>query len=418
MRTLAAVLLLLLTMSRPGVGAPKPVPASPYLPVIYRYADGMLKNGRDVHGPQKTGLLLSAIDRQTLSPLNDRPIANPQHDQNLLRVLYTLSELSSKPIYREAADAELKWLLEKPVTSDAPLPPWERGFAWNVVTDKPIATEGAPARAWMLWDRCFGLSPDASKGLAVALIKSPASTARQAGFSIRAFAAAYQHTRDDTFLKAIESKLTELELNAEGLPASRLSCAIDCGGAATRVSEPLATRLHNIAAREDQAFSSLAHDLKAGRGFALGAGAFTELWQATGDRPTTAGMAMMCVSRYENTGNIAYRDLIHAAADAYRDALPADDLDLDPMPLGHAISLQLAAWRSTSRQEYLDGAIKFADLGLERFWADGPLPRASSKSTHYATSAGADTLALSLIELHLSILHITAVRCPPNTIDR
>ena len=37
---------------------------------------------------------------------------------------------------------------------------------------------------------------------------------------------------------------------------------------------------------------------------------------------------------------------------------------------------------------------------------------------HYETITGADTLALALVELHLSILHITAVRCPPNTIDR
>ena len=31
---------------------------------------------------------------------------------------------------------------------------------------------------------------------------------------------------------------------------------------------------------------------------------------------------------------------------------------------------------------------------------------------------GADTLALALLELNLSVLHIAAVRCPPNTIDR
>jgi hypothetical protein len=29
-----------------------------------------------------------------------------------------------------------------------------------------------------------------------------------------------------------------------------------------------------------------------------------------------------------------------------------------------------------------------------------------------------DTLALALLELHLDVLHITAVRCPSNTIDR
>ena len=53
-----------------------------------------------------------------------------------------------------------------------------------------------------------------------------------------------------------------------------------------------------------------------------------------------------------------------------------------------------------------------------RFWQDSPLPRASMKTGHYETITGADSLALALVELHLSILHITAVRCPPNTIDR
>src|SRR3954463_2098887 len=87
-------------------------PSSPFLGVVYRYADSMLQNGRDKHGPIATGLFLSALDRSNLAPLATRPAppagirrgdrvglpwkplvgANPQHDENLLRVLYTLSE--------------------------------------------------------------------------------------------------------------------------------------------------------------------------------------------------------------------------------------------------------------------------------------------------------------------------------------
>src|SRR6266545_5312171 len=98
-----------------GAEVPKaPVPKSPFLPVVYRYADTMLKSGRDIYGPQKTGLFLSALDRMTLARLTNRPPApqgiqetkrvggkgeplvgaNPQHDENFLRLLYTLSELS------------------------------------------------------------------------------------------------------------------------------------------------------------------------------------------------------------------------------------------------------------------------------------------------------------------------------------
>src|SRR5688572_10937232 len=55
--------------------APKPVPPSPYLGVVYRYADALLQHGRDTHGTQSTGLILSALDRKGLAPLTNRPKA-------------------------------------------------------------------------------------------------------------------------------------------------------------------------------------------------------------------------------------------------------------------------------------------------------------------------------------------------------
>ena len=89
-----------------------------------------------------------------------------------------------------------------------------------------------------------------------------------------------------------------------------------------------------------------------------------------------------------------------------------------PTPFGHLISLQLAAWRSTARQVYFDRARELDDAALEKFFDNSPLPRASLKVGHYESITGADSLAMALLELHLHVLHITAVRCPPNTIDR
>jgi hypothetical protein len=132
---------------------------------------------------------------------------------------------------------------------------------------------------------------------------------------------------------------------------------------------------------------------------------------------TTAQVAMMCVSRYENTGSVAYRDLVHAAADAYLKRCPHRGRRVAD-GFGHAISLQVAAWRSTAQQKYLDRARELADFAVKHFFDEGQLPRASLKSTHYDAVTGADTLALGLVELHLHILAITAVRYPPNTIDR
>jgi hypothetical protein len=434
MRTVLILFAAVLVFPANGEGAPKPVPSSPYVGVVYRYADTMLQRGRDTYGPQKTGLLLSVLDRATFSPVNDRAVAIPASDQNLLRVLYVLSELSNKPAYRDAADAELKWLMQNAVARGGVLPPWDDGFAWDVVTDGPAARAGAaaegPLRPWMLWDHCFDLAPEASKRLVLGLRPDSAPKSmspRRTGFSVRAFAVAYRYTRDDAMLKAIEAALARLEAEQDAPATERLSAAIDCGGAAGDVPAPLAARLRAFAARQDQAFCTLAHDLNGKGGFAFGpanraAGETdegpTSLWQARPEGRSTAAVAMMCVSRYENTGNIRYRDLVHAAADAYRASSPPDGADPSPMMFGHAISLELAAWRSTARPEYLEHAVKLADLAVQKFWPDGPLPKAGSKAGIYDATTGAGTLALAFVELHLGILHITAVRCPPNTIDR
>jgi hypothetical protein len=133
---------------------------------------------------------------------------------------------------------------------------------------------------------------------------------------------------------------------------------------------------------------------------------------------TTAQVAMMCVSRYENTGDIRYRELIHSAADAYLQSMPSANDDAWPATFGHAIALELAAWRSTAKQKYFDRAREYGNTALEKFFGQSPLPRASLKSDYYESRTGADTLALALLELHLDVLHITAARCPSNTIDR
>jgi hypothetical protein len=127
---------------------------------------------------------------------------------------------------------------------------------------------------------------------------------------------------------------------------------------------------------------------------------------------------MMCVSRYDNAATLGHRALFLAAADAYLDSPPDDNQDIWPGTFGHAISLQIAAWRHTAKPVYLERARMFADVAIERFFGTNALPRASFKSEHYESITGADTLVLALAELHMQVLHITAVRCPPNTLDR
>src|SRR5262245_47241747 len=105
------------------------MPSSNLLAVVRAYADTMIEHGRDTYGPQKSGLCLSALDRMTLTPLKVRPAppggirrgdrpgrawvemngANPQLDQHLLQICYTLTELTGDARYAKAADEELRW---------------------------------------------------------------------------------------------------------------------------------------------------------------------------------------------------------------------------------------------------------------------------------------------------------------------
>lgn len=461
-------------------------PASPFIKYVYRYADTMLESGRDVYGPEKSGLFLSALDRQSLGLLKVRPAppagirredrvglpwealvgANPMHDENFLRVLYVLSELSSKAKYREAADAEQKWFLEHGASKETGLLCWGEHMCWNVVTDEPNPKSDAIhefARPWVLWDRCYKLSPEACAKFARGLWEHQIADhetggfdrhagywkhdprdnmdyPRHAGFYIRTWADAYAHTKDETFLKAIAVLLghyekkrnpnTQLIAHRRGQPdyvgVHMLSMAIDCAAAAHGVPKPLSEKLRAFVDREDANFCSFKHDVAGTGGFLEKANVATgqpgeersPLWDSHYGGATTAMVAMMCVDRYENSGKTGYRDLLVAAADAYLDHDPGEGVDTWPMAYGHAISLELAAWRSTADQKYFDRARRLGLTAIDVFFQDSPLPRASMKTGHYETITGADTLALALVELHLATLHITAVAAPDNTIDR
>ncbi len=104
-------------------------------------------------------------------------------------------------------------------------------------------------------------------------------------------------------------------------------------------------------------------------------------------------------------------------ADAYLGALPDEDVDVWPMSFAHVISAQVAAYRFTRNPVYLEQACRFAQMAVEMFWQDSPLPRASLKTDHYETITGADSLALALLDVHAATNNLD-VDIPANTIDR
>jgi hypothetical protein len=177
-----------------------------FLDVVRVYADTLIAHGRDVYGPQRSGLLLSALDRTTLAPLKVRPAppggirrgdrpgrpwvemngANPMLDQNLLRVFYALSDMTADARYAKVADEELTWFFNHTQSPKTSLLPWGEHLSWDVVLDVPISGGDEMmhefARPWALWDRCFALAPEASMKFAIGLWEHQIANHKTGGF--------------------------------------------------------------------------------------------------------------------------------------------------------------------------------------------------------------------------------------------
>ncbi|MDP6722956.1 MAG: FG-GAP-like repeat-containing protein [Pirellulaceae bacterium] len=433
------------------------------LAVVRRYADAMIEHGRDSYGPQQTGLLLSALDRSTLKPLELRPEppggvrrgdrvglpwrrltgANPHLDQNLLRVLYALTEITGKERYGKVADHEVQWFFQNSQSPVTGLLPWGEHLSWDVILDQPISS-GTDythefARPWVLWDRSFALAPKASKKFAIGLWNHQIADhqtgafdrhapydkhgprdgrdfPRHAGFYIHTWAHAYKHTGDEIFLRAIEVVLSRFERKRKGTGGVMQATIspLDIETAASMVPNPLAPRLREFAQIEDQLVLENLHQRY---GSPDGTLTFKPNWEAGYASGVSADWAMFGLARYEQVKKKPLRDLVITVANAYVDALPDEDVDVWPMTFSHIISAQVAAYKLTNENVYLEEARRFAKMAVDHFFQDNPLPRASFKTDHYETITGADSLALSLLEVHAATNHLQ-VTIPLNTIDR
>jgi hypothetical protein len=438
------------------------VGATSFLAVVRGYADAMLEHGRDTYGPQKSGLFLSALDRITMAPLKVRPAppggirrgdrpgrpwvemngANPMLDQNLLRVLYTLSELTSEPRYATAADEELSWFFHHTQSPKTSLLPWGEHLSWDVVLDLPISGGDEMmheyARPWMLWERCFALAPEASARFASGLWEHQIANhqtggfdrhapyfehgpvdgkdfARHAGFYIGTWCYAWKHTTNPLYLQAIETLLARFErkrVQKDGSLAATIG-PLDCEIAAGMVPAALAGRLRAFANKEDEL---LLADLAKQLGSKTNAAA-PPLWQNGYSAGTLASTAMFCLGRFEQNARPAYRDFVVRIADQYLGSQPQEDVDAWPQSFAHVISTQVAAFRFTRRAEFRTDAERLGRLAVELFWQDKPLPRASMQTGHYEAITGGDSLALALLDLHAATHGLTQ-RIPSNTIDR
>jgi hypothetical protein len=439
-----------------------PAPPANFMDVVRRYADTMIEHGRDTYGPQKSGLFLTALDRMTLKPLTVRPAppggirrgdrpgrawsamngSNPQLDQNLLRVLNTLTEITGDARYAKAVDEELTWFLNNTMSPKTNLLPWGEHLSWDVIYDIPIGggdeTMHEFARPWALWDRCYKLAPEASARFALGLWEHQIANhqtggfdrhapyfehgpvdgkdfPRHAGFYIGTWCYAWKYTSNEVYPLAIETLLARFErkrVQKDGSLAATIG-PLECELAASMVPDPLSSRLKTFALKEDELIlPDLQKQLRGDT-----AGYIPPRWQTGYSAGTLSSSAMFCLARYQQTKNPAYRDMLLAFADSYLGSRPEEDVDVWPLSFAHAISTQVAAWNLTKKQPYLDQARTFAQMAVNFFWQDNPLPRASLKTGHYETITGCDSLALALLEVHAATNGLT-VSIPSNTIDR
>ena len=415
------------------------------------------------------------MDRTTLAPLTSRPVApggirredrpgepwsaltgaNPHLDENLLRILYVLSEITGDSKYAEVADEELSWFLKNAMSPTTSLLAWGEHMSWDVMEDKPISggTDAIHefARPWVLWDRSYALAPEECEKFALGLWEHQIANhktggfdrhalyfkhapvdgkdfPRHAGFYILTWGYAYKHTQKPIFLQAIETLVARFERKRVQKDGTQIATMgpLDCETAAGMVPEPLAGRLRAFCEKEDELFlADLARQAEAAKSpppvnSPPGKPSPTveaPLWKTGYSASTQASTAMFCLARYEQVHKPAYKDAIVAIADKYANSLPEEDLDAWPMAFAHAISTQVAAYRLTEQPVYRAQAQRLARMAVELYWQDNPLPRASLKTGHYEAITGADSLALSLLEVH-AIVNRLPIALPSNTIDR
>ena len=436
--------------------------SSNFLHVVRGFANAMIDHGRDVYGPQESGLLLSAMDRATLAPLKVRPAppggvrrgdrpgrawvemngANPMLDQNLLRVFYTLSEITGDTRYAKTADEEITWFFKNTQSPKTGLLPWGEHLSWDVILDVPISGGDEMvheyARPWVLWDRCFTLVPVASRKFALGLWEHQIANHKTGGFDrhapyfehgpvdgkdfprhgafyIGTWCYAYKYTKDETFLRAIEAILARFERKRVQKDGSHIGTLgpLDLEIAARMVPDSLAKRLRAFASAEDElTFLEIKKMFPGGTNRST-----TPTWQNGYSAGTLASSAMFYLGRYEQTRHPMYRDIIIKIADEYLHSHPGEDVDAWPQSFAHVISTQVAAHWITEKAVYLEEAQRFARMAVEVFWQDRPLPRASKQTGHYEAITGGDSLALALLQVHAASHGLTN-RILSNTIDR
>ncbi len=316
---------------------------------------------------------------------------------------------------------------------------------------------------WPFWDQCYTFNPVACKQFALGLWQHQVADhetgdfsrharwsshgpnkgsdfPRYAGQMIEIWADAYSRpgiTEQDKaeLVRAITCIVNRMEENSKSTatgylpalrgadyawPSSNLELARCLWGAAGNMGPELAERMKTLATQQDTDFLRAPHKVLSGGGFAATLHTetgeprdrsmnkpYTALWASGYGYGTHAAMANRSYQRYlqlqkaepEKAGQ--YHQLIIAAADQYLHAEPDTTSGVKPDAVSDIINLMLNTYEMTDDKIYLDRANEFAQWGISLFLDNGlPLPKASSRHTHYEALTGGPDFMYALLRIY------------------
>ena len=419
------------------------------LRLVQRYTDALIEHGTDSYGHKHSPMLLSLMHRTKLEPFNSMPQApsgirpgdrvtthgsNVNLDQNMYRVLYTLSEITGDSKYREAADAALSEFLAVSPSPETKLFAWGEHLCWDLEADTWGTHETKaihePKRPTVLFEKFYELNAESiinyCDGLWEHQLYSDENGRKDGNFSrhtaydkhepqrnydfpkeggyfIHDWARAYAKTNEPRFLDYIDvlasrytQKVKKTKNNLIAFDSVRgfadtsasISLAFDCDRAARMITPgPVRDKLLWLANAIDEGLQSLPHEAS-GRGFAEYVtveddyklyehkqnGGYSVTWNMKYGRKTTAMVGVLCYRRYTQLSDgptkSRYGELALQAAEKYLSTEP--DMQERPWPveIGIVMFLQFAAHELTGKQVYLNRARHFGALGMSNYWPD------------------------------------------------
>ena len=424
-----------------------------YLEPVVSCLDTLIADCTDKYGPEHSPMFCSIVDLKThrlptkAPPLlagqrqADRafPGGNLQHDLFTLLAMYHVSSLTDNDRYELAADAYLKFFLDRcasfgnglfpcgehaywdfrketctyPTQEDLAFVP--REFLQKLWTINPQATEKHIRQLVMhfldgdqwIWNRHASIVSDQRP-------TRPAPFPRHAGFYVYQWSFLYSKTRDPHLLElAIKTaeanrhvdraNLSVLSLGLSLLRANQELLAGDAiAGWDTFGSECLSPIVHATKHQPKQgrilSFVPASEEVHASGTY----GFWDKVYEKSGGYGFVGAekLSLMCLCAYRLTGE---QDHLQYAKDVwakYQTLQRPEREPITPGKYGGLIALSLDLYDLTGQEMYLADAREHADLAIDELYSQG-LFRAATGRDYYEAANGVGPLLIELIRLHL-----------------